>query len=162
MLKSLPVVICCIAIACQRNEAPSKAKPGHVTTKVVPSDARNARIDTVIQPVPVFIDHALLSNKPETDGTVRQDTTTVARGDTVYLTMWFRESPVGLRSHAVWKDAAKKEIHREDRDMKGGKIATFALATSKLKPGKYHVEGYWGGNVAAEKDFEIAEPKGKK
>ena len=84
-------------------------------------------------------------------------------GETVYLTMWFRESPVGLHTHVSWKDAAKKEVLHEERPMNGSKIATYALNTAKLKPGKYHVDGYWGGNVAAEKDFDIVpQAKGKK
>ena len=38
--------------------------------------------------------------------------------------------------------------------MKGAKTVTFAMKP-KLAPGHYRVEGWWGGNLAAEKTFEI-------
>ena len=38
--------------------------------------------------------------------------------------------------------------------MNGAKVATFAFKR-KLAPGKYRVEAYWGGNVVADKSFEV-------
>ena len=163
MRKSLLIALCCAAFACQPKVEQNTVTKHNVTTTNVPSDGRNARIDTVIQPV-VFVDKSMIGTKLGNDATVAEDSTLIAEGEPVYLTMWLHESPVGLKTQVLWKDAAKKEIKREERDMKGAKTVTFALETGKLKPGRYHVTGYWGGNVAADKDFTIEgkESKAKK
>ncbi len=38
--------------------------------------------------------------------------------------------------------------------MNGTKVATFALR-QELAPGKYHVRGYWSGNIADDRDFVV-------
>jgi hypothetical protein len=161
MRKSLVIAfaVAFVGVACQKTEQ-SASKTTRVTTTTVPGDARNARVDAVIQPVPVFVDKSLLSPQVGNDGNVAEEKLTANVGDIVYLTMYLRESPVGLKTQVKWTDANKKELKREEREMKGSKVVTYGLVTSNLKPGKYHVEGYWGGNLAAEKDFEVT--KGKK
>ena|SRR5438105_13266661 len=154
MRKSLSAILCFVALACQRTEAPAGGKT-RVITKNQPTDARNMRVDTVVHPIPVFIDRALLGSQTGPDGSVTAEKTTFGHGEPVYLTMFFRESPVGLQAHVIWMDDKKKELEREQQDMNGGKVVTFRLETEKLKPGKYHADGYWGGNLATEKDFEI-------
>ncbi len=151
-------VLCILAFACQQTETTTTSL-GKTTKKTVPADARNVRIDTVIQPAPIFADRVLLGSAVGADGNVTAEAVTFAPKEKVYLTMFLHDSPVGLKTRAVWTDGSKKEIHREDREMKGAKVVTFALDTKKLKTGHYHVDGYWGGNLATEKDFEI---KGKK
>ena len=83
----------------------------------------------------------------------------------VYLTMVFRESPAGLQASAVWKQVKGQPVSTERKQMNGAKTVTFT-SSNKLKPGLYKVVGYWGGNVACERQFEIigAGPvkKGKK
>jgi hypothetical protein len=148
-----------VVFACQKADE-GGAKKGRVTTTNVPGDASNARVDTVIQPAPVFVDKALLSPIRAADGNVTEEKRTAKVGDIVYLTMYLRESPVGLKTQVKWTDEHKKELKREEREMKGTKVVTYGFVTMGLKPGKYHVEGYWGGNLAAEKDFEVT--KGKK
>lgn len=159
MRKSLLVLFACVvALGCQRNE-PAPAQSSRVFTKVIPGDASNARVNTVIQPAPVFLDRSLLGTDVGADGNVTADAVTAAAGKPVYLTMFLHESPVGLKTQVKWFDAAKKVIHHEERDMKGGKVVTFAFDTKKLKPGTYKAEGFWGGNLAAEKDFEVTKAK---
>ena len=57
-----------------------------------------------------------------TDGNVSAEAATFTKGQPVYLTMFLRESPVGLKTQALWTDSKKKEVKREERDMKGAKI----------------------------------------
>lgn len=161
MRKSLLIVLCCAAFACQPKVEQNTVTTHRVTTTNTPADARNARIDTIIQPI-VFVDKSMLGTKLGTDGNVAEESTVVDIGKPVYLTMFLHESPVGLKTQVLWMDAAKKEIKREERDMKGAKIVTFALDTKSLKPGRYHVSGLWGGNAAAEKDFSIESAKESK
>ena len=121
----------------------------------VPTDARNAKVNALI-PVtpPTFLDAARLGTKLGADGRVAEEAAAFRKGEPVYLTLDIRESPVGLATEAVWKDGKGKELARERHEMKGAKTVTFAMK-SKLAPGHYRVEGWWGGNLAAEKTFEI-------
>ena len=123
--------------------------------KTVPTDARNAKVNTLL-PVapPTFLDPARLGVKLGADGRVAEETATFRKGETVYLTLDLRESPVGLATEAVWQDGKGKELVRERHEMNGAKTVTFAMK-KPLAPGRYRVEGWWGGNLAAEKTFEI-------
>lgn len=123
--------------------------------KTVPSDARNAKVNTLI-PVtpPQILDTARLGATLGPDGRVSTETATFKKGEPVYLTLDIRESPVGLATEAAWQDAKGKELARERREMKGAKTVTFAMK-KPLPSGHYKVVGYWGGNIAAEKPFEV-------
>jgi hypothetical protein len=145
------VALCSLALfACRQESSPATTGK---TTKVMPSDLRNAKVSEVIQPAPQFIDHALLGSEVNPDGTVKKDTDKIDAGKPAYLTMYFRESPAGLQASAVLTTIEKKPVKTERRDMNGAKVATFALGD--LKPGRYKVVGYWGGNIAAEREFEV-------
>jgi hypothetical protein len=123
--------------------------------KTVPSDARNAKVNTLIPMTPPqVLDGAHLGATLGADGRVSSETTTFKKGEPIYLTLDVHESPVGLATEAAWQDAKGKELARERHEMKGAKTATFALKTP-LAPGRYKVVGYWGGNIAAEKPFEV-------
>jgi hypothetical protein len=164
MLKYATVALCAVALlACQKPEAPAASKPAKPGANK-PSDVRNAKVNEVIPKVPQFVDHALLGSEIGPDGTVSKESSSIPQGKPVYLTMVFRESPPGLQASAVWSSVGDKHpINTERKEMNGGKVATFALPP--VKPGRYRVVGYWGGNVAAQREFEIVAPqkgKGKK
>ncbi len=99
---------------------------------------------------------SLLGSKLGPDGNVAEEKKTFQKGEPVYLTLLLHDSPAGLQTRATWlRDSDKSELHTEIRAMNGAKTITFALGDPNLKPGKYRVIGYWGGNVAADKPFEI-------
>ena len=155
------VILCglsLLAAACQQQREPAASKTG-----VKPGDVRNAKVSEVIQPLPQFIDHSLLGSKLGPDGLVVAETASVAAGEPIYLTMFLRESPPGLQTSAVWTTMDKKPLKTERKVMNGAKTVTFGLNNPKMKPGRYRVVGYWGGNIAAERQFEIvAKSKRKK
>ena len=159
MLKYATVAICAVALlACQKSEAPA-SKPGAPGTQ--PTDMRGAKVNEVVQPAPQFVDRSLLGSELGPDGAVTKDTDKIPAGQPVYLTMFFKESPPGLQASALWTTIDKKTLSTERKEMKGSKVATFALS-GNVKPGRYKVIGYWGGNIAAEHVFEItAAQKGK-
>ena len=43
----------------------------------------------------------------------------------------------------------------QQKDMNGGKVVTFVIPKG-LPPGQYRVTGYWGGNVAVEREFQVS------
>jgi hypothetical protein len=159
MRKSITLTLCALAVACARNETPSRRT---TTTRVRPSDVRNAKVNEVIQPAPQFINSSLLGADLGTNGTVSKETLSFEQGQPIYLTLVLRESPPGLQTSAVWMDSRKKELRIERKQMNGAKVATFGFRDPKLKPGRYRVIGYWGGNIAAERDFEIVAAKAKR
>jgi hypothetical protein len=150
MRKCLTVALL-LAAACEQ-KAPARRG---VTTRVQPSDVRNAKVSTVIQPTPQFIDHALLGSQLGPDGMVAKESDSVPAGEPMYLTMVLRESPAGLQTSAVWMGMDKKPLKTERKAMNGAKVATFGFNDPKLKPGRYKVIGYWGGNLATEREFQV-------
>ena len=155
MRKAVAVLLCaCAFAACKPREIVTKSKTTRIHTTVIPENEARKRIRGVILPVPAPVDKVLLGAQLGPDGAVATEASQFQSGQPIYLTLRLHDSPVGLKTSAVWFGPSKKEIHSEQRDMNGGKIATFAL-NEKLTPGKYHVEGHWGGNLAGDKVFDV-------
>ena len=139
-----------------------KPAPGTTTTKTTttttapntPSDERGARERDLIRKSARFLDSAKIGAKVGPDGAVSEETVLFEEGQPVYFTLKLRESPPGLQTHVVWFDPKNKELGKELHQMNGAKSVTFAMI-KPLAPGVYRVEGYWGGNFAAEKTFEV-------
>lgn len=112
------------------------------------------RVEIKLPDRSLILDRAMIGSKLGVDGTVAEEKQTFAPGERVFVTLWLRQSPTGLQTSAWWYDASGKLVHRELRPMNGGKIATFELH-EKVKSGKYRVETHWGGDIAAEYDFEV-------
>jgi hypothetical protein len=151
------IVAVCIALsvlACQQRESKtSKA------TSSAPADLRNAKVDTIIHPdPPVFLDSSALGDQLGYDKNVLMDKNTIVEGHPIYLTLRLHESPKGLWTRALWKDESGNPIAAEDHDMKGEHVVTFKC-DKPLKRGKYTVVGYWGGNIAVERPFEVVKAK---
>ena len=153
-------ILILLIVACQRSETPktqtatSTTKTVRVHTRTIPSDASGVREKDLIRPSARFLESATLGAKLGADGAVADEVTSVDAGKPVYLTLKLRESPPGLQTHAVWQDEKGKELAKEMRQMNGAKMVTFAM-TKPLAPGHDKVEAYWGGNLAADKPFEV-------
>lgn len=153
------VAVALLLVAACEQKAPARRG---VTTRAQPSDVGHAKVSTVIQPVPQFIDHALLGSQLGPDGMVAKESDSVPAGQPMYLTMVLRESPPGLQTSAVWMGMDKKPLRTERKAMNGAKVATFGFNDPKLKPGRYKVIGYWGGNLATEREFQVVAKKAKR
>ena len=155
MLKYATVVLLTLTLlSCRKAEGPAGASKTGKPGGNQPSDLRNAKVNEVIDKAPQFVDHAVVGAELGPDGSVTKENDRVAPGKPVYLTMFFRESPPGLQASAVWTTIDKQPVSTERRQMNGAKVVTFTSG-NKLKPGLYKVTGYWGGNVAVEREFEI-------
>jgi len=142
--------------ACRGREATTNA-PRKVNVRTIPENERKKREEDVIRlQEPYFMKKSLLGSKLGPDGSVAEEKKSFQKGEPVYLTLLLKDSPAGLQTRARWmREGDKAELHTEIHEMNGAKTITFALADPSLKPGKYRVIGYWGGNVAADKPFEI-------
>ena len=146
-----------VAVACTREAAAPPAKTTSAKpTSTAPADLSTAKIEKQLIPDAAlnFIEGSMLGSLLDRDGNVLGDKNTFKRGDRVALTMRFRESPTGLRAIAVFSDLNGKDIETLQNDMQGAKVATFIM-TKRLPPGRYKVTGYWGGNVAVEREFQV-------
>jgi hypothetical protein len=147
------IVSTLIAASCSREvPAPHAAKAG----KPAPPDLSTAKVDTTIVPDSAlnFAEGSMLGTLLDRNGNVLGDKTTFRKGDRIALTLRFRESPSGLRATAVFGEQFGKDLVTQQKDMNGAKVVTFVLDKG-LPPGKYRVTGYWGGNVAAEREFQV-------
>lgn len=162
MRKAASILLCaCALAACRPREVVTKTKSTTVHTTVIPEDAATKQVSGVIRALPAPVDKSLLGDTLGPDGAVSEETDHFVAGQPVYFTLRLRDSPVGLKTSAIWYGPGEKEIHTEQREMNGAKTATFAL-TTKLPPGKYRVEGRWGGNLAGDKPFEVVPSTKKK
>ncbi|MEA2571183.1 MAG: hypothetical protein QOI24_3184 [Acidobacteriota bacterium] len=147
------IVSTLIAAACSRETptpSPKSAKPAP------PPDLSTAKIDKTLIPDAAldFVAGSMLGSLLDRDGNVLGDKTTFRKGDRIALTMRFRESPLGLRASAVFGEKYGKDLVTQQKDMNGAKVVTFMIPKG-LPPGQYRVTGYWGGNVAVEREFQV-------
>jgi hypothetical protein len=161
------VVIVLLALAVLlpscRKEGKSTLQPKREGTAVLPEDEKGKKEDTRIDlrpKTPFFMLRSTLGDTLNPKGEVESDNTAIHAGTPVYLTLYLKESPRGLQTAAVWYKGDKAML-KEVKPAGGAKVLTFTLDGKKLEPGKYRVIGYWGGNVAADKQFEIL-PRAKK
>ena len=154
MRRAIAILACALALgSCRKNE-PAEVKRKVVTT-VVPEDVRDEKKRVIVNPMPHILDKALLGTKLAPDGTVFEESQSFKPGEPVALTIWLKSSPPGLSTSATWYDISDQKIAHEQRPMNGEKMTTFRLA-EKLKPGKYRVEAYWGGNIIVDQSFEVS------
>lgn len=151
----LSVLLSVLVIAgCQKKQ--ETAAPGRrVIATNIPQNEAGKRAHILDRVGTAVIEKMLVGIQLGADGNVTEQQTVVPAGDPVYVTLRLRDSPVGLRTGATWYDEHDQIIAREQKEMNGTKIATFTLG-QKLAPGKYHVRGYWGGNIADEREFVVA------
>lgn len=115
---------------------------------------KNAEVDKVIvlplNVVPQCVSGSILGD----NGAVSTASTSFGRKDPIYFSMWLKEAPAGLRVSVKMLDEKGKEVAVVPRDAAGLEIATLTIPAPP-KPGKYKLEGYWGGNLVCERDVEI-------
>jgi hypothetical protein len=146
-------------VSCQREESISSStspagRPAQTTATTDSAPAANGVI--AIAP-PTFLDMAKLGSAVGSDGAVTTEAAQFKPGQPIYFSMRFKQSPAGLAATSRWyRGTGEKEITELRKEMKGAASVTFEMKeTKKWKPGHYRVEGYWGGNLAATKEFDL-------
>jgi hypothetical protein len=89
------------------------------------------------------------------DGLVAKPATTFGEQAPIYLSMWLSEAPEGLQLGLRVLDADGNEIGTARRDDAGGARAVTLHVGEPLKPGKYKLEGFWGGNLVCEREISV-------
>ena len=157
MRKMAALLACALAAgACRENE-PSRARK--VTTRSVPETVTGKETVVITEDLFNVLEKSALGSKLGSDGNVSTEATMFKPGEPVSLTVWLRQSPPHLNVGVKWfAGADSKPLTRDQREMNGGKVATFTL-NQKLKPGRYRVEGYWGGNLVVARKFDVVAGK---
>ena len=89
------------------------------------------------------------------DGLVVRPMAEFGENDPVYLSMWLAEAPEGLQLALRVVDDKENEVGTARRDDAGGARAATLQVGEPLEPGRYKLEGFWGGNLACEKAISV-------
>jgi hypothetical protein len=89
------------------------------------------------------------------DGLVAAPAATFGEQDSIYLSMWLSQAPEGLQLALRVVDEEGNEIGTARRDDAGGARAVTLQVGETLEPGKYKLEGFWGGNLVCEKPISV-------
>jgi hypothetical protein len=155
------VFVCLLAcLACRKETTvqPATTSSGQTKTTTVaapPVDLAQKQISEAIPIGPVLIDAKGIGSTLGPDGMVTGEQKSFKLSDPIHLTMKFRESPHGLQASIVAQTNAGTTEFREQKPMNGGKVVTFTIPPKKLRAGHYKVDGYWGGNIAAEYEIDV-------
>jgi len=162
MRKLVVVVALLCTFGCQKKETVvdrTVSKKGQAGETIIPSDARNTKIKEVPPMEISVLERSSIGTKLAPDGTVSESGDVFAPGQPVYVTLWLKESPVGLQTSVLFSDAKGKQLDWPRKVMNGEKTATFKLDTTKLPPGDYRAQCYWGMNIEREYTFKLEAKK---
>lgn len=133
-------------LACQREgESPQVAAPGQATaeTVVATEDASTALLDVKVPLTP----NAVARCQPsKTSFTLKEP---------VVLTIDMNAVPEALQVGARILDSNERLVTRVSEPANGRKSVTLTLRGEIPKPGKYRLEGLWGGNIVCEHPIEF-------
>lgn len=143
--RSIFVALLFLSIACRRETVETAAPPATqtVTTTVAgpPSNLKGKEVDTTIQ----------IAKPPVSNCEVKP---TFAANEPIDFTMTLQQAPEKLFV-SVRVLQGEEEIGFARQPAEGKTTVTVRLP--KLEPGKYKLEGLWGGNRACEKEIEVKE-----
>jgi hypothetical protein len=89
------------------------------------------------------------------DSLVASPASEFGENDSIYLSMWLAEAPEGLQLALRVVDEEGNEIGTARRDDAGGARAATLQVGEALEPGRYTLEGFWGGNLVCEKPISV-------
>ena len=145
-------------VAC-RNEpaAPATAATTAGQTQTAagaPKDVKNVKVDTKVPLRPPVISKCVLGADLAMGGVVEQPRTAFTSKESIYVSMWLNEAPEGLTVSLKVYDQKDKTVTRVQVPAGGKKTVTMKVHPP-LKPGRYRIESFWGGNSVCEHDIQV-------
>ena len=135
-----------LALVACRQEAPAvpeaAAPPPVSSVPATPADARDANVDITLP----LVANAVARCEPTK--------TAYAKGEAVQLEIDLNQAPEGLKVSSRVFDKAGKVVASASKPGAGQKSVTLQME-GKLRPGKYKIEGYWGGNLVCEHEITV-------
>ena len=149
-------VLLALLVACRKESPAAQRQPATVTETVAgtPANLATTTVENVIPLVATVAQRCEVGTQLDAKGIVATKAATIPAGVPMHLTIWLSESPKELQVSMRVRDSNHDEVATSTKPANGAKVITLKL-DQKLDPGKYRVEGVWGGNVACEQDVEI-------
>ena len=147
-------------VACRKESAappPAQQKAQPASATIVAEPPKDLSGETINLKIPVEVEKRVAldckAGSSVESGLVSEPKTEFRAKETIHLMMHLRDAPPGLAVRVAAFDEKGKEVASEQKPAEGAEILTLRLGT--LKPGKYTLRGYWGGNEACERKIEV-------
>ena len=146
-------------VACRYEPPPAEARRPQLQTRTVwqRSDLAGKRVKQKYVLRPNVISRCESGSQLGGDGLVSVPSATFKTSDPIHLSMWLTQAPHELQLTMRVLDAEENEIGVAHRDDAGGAQAVTLKVGQDLEPGKYKLEGFWGGNLVCEKAIEVTQ-----
>lgn len=150
--------VAALFVAACRYEAPPRqpARPQLRQREVwVRTDLTGKRIAQKFVLQPKVLSRCEAGSQLGNDSLVAKPASAFRKGEPIYLSMWLAEAPEGLQVGLRVVDGDGNEIGNARRDDAGGARAVTLQVGEELDPGRYTLEGFWGGNLVCEKAITV-------
>lgn len=157
MSRSILILSIVALVACRYEPPPVEGPRPQLRTRTVwmRTDMSGKRVKQKFSLQPNVLSRCESGAQLGPDGLVSVPTNTFKTTDPVHMTMWLRTAPDELQVSLRVLDANDDEIGVARRnDVEGAKAVTLRVGQD-LEPGKYKLEGFWGGNLVCEKGVEV-------
>ena len=157
MTRSTIAILILLGAACRYEPPPAQPKRPELQTRTVwvRTDLSGKQVRQKVDLMPDVLSRCEAGSQLGPDHLVSQPTGTFRTSDPIHLSMWIKEAPEGLQLAMRVVDTEDNEIGVARRDDAGGATAVTMKVGETLEPGRYKLEGYWGGNLVCEKTIEV-------
>lgn len=152
------IIVAATFLAACRYEAPPPEGPRprlRQRTVWQRTDLTGKRVSQKFVLQPQVLSRCEAGSQLGSDGLVAKPAATFGEKDPIYLSMWLAEAPEGLQLALRVLDEEGNEIGTARRDDAGGLRAATLQVGEPLEPGRYRLEGFWGGNLVCEKAISV-------
>lgn len=147
--RTIIALVCAMALWNCRRENPAPAPPAPKSVEQTTTDTTAPARDLTTQQVDLTI--PLMA---KTARCAPSEKTTFAANEQIPLTLELIESPSDLQVSARITDAKGETVAESMAPGEGKKSVTLSIK-DRVKPGKYKLAGFWGGNVVCERDIAV-------
>jgi hypothetical protein len=156
MILRIAPLIMFACLAC-RYEPPPEGARRRVIERTIWTRANLAgkRVEQKFVLQPRVLSRCEAGSRLDAQGLVAQPASTFEADEPVVLSMWLAQAPEGLQVALRVLDDEENEIGTARRDDVGGVRAVTLRVGEELRPGRYKLEGFWGGNLVCEKRVEV-------
>jgi len=150
-------VAAALVVACRYEPPPAEAPRPQLRQRTVwqRTDLAGRKVTQKFVLQPKVLSRCEAGSQLGNDGLVAQPASQFGENDSIYLSMWLAEAPEGLQLALRVVDDEENEIGTARRDDVGGARAATLQVGQPLEPGRYKLEGFWGGNLACEKAISV-------
>jgi len=151
------VVAAALTVACRYEAPPRQAAPPQLRQRTVwqRTDLAGKKITQKFVLQPRVLSRCEVGSRLGSDSLVAAPALTFGENEPIYMSMWLAEAPEGLQLSMRVLDADENEIGTASRDDVGGARAATMQVGEPLQPGRYTLQGFWGGNLVCEKQISV-------